>query len=84
MSNMDRKTHRIALRVTKKEAEFLQALSGAEGRSVGNLIRNWMFLHYMEKLKMTPEEVTAIKEKMESDFLVEYKKGKKVRGKKAA
>lgn len=84
MFDMDKKTYRLAFRVTKKEAEFLQAVAGAEGRPVGNLIRSWMFLHYMEKLKLTPEAVREIKEKMEDDFLVEYKKRKKGRGTKAA
>lgn len=84
MSDMEKKTFRLTFRVTEKEAEFLKQVASAEGRPVGNLIRSWMFLHYMEKLKLSPEEVTAMKEKMESDFVAEISKKKKGRGKKAA
>jgi len=84
MSNMDKKTHRIAIRVSKREAEFLKEVAGAEGRPVGNLIRKWLMLHYMEKLSLTPAEISALKEKIESDTIAEVSKKKRGRGKKAA
>lgn len=84
MSDMEKKTYRMTFRVTEKEGEFLKQVAGAEGRPVGNLIRKWLMLHYMEKLALTPAEMSAMKEKIESDTLAEISKKKRVRGKKAA
>jgi hypothetical protein len=84
MSNMDKKTHRIAIRVSEKEADFLKQVAGEEGRPVGNLIRKWLMLHYLEKLALTPAEISALKEKIESDTIAEVSKKKRGRGKKAA
>jgi hypothetical protein len=86
MSDMEKKTYRLTFRVTEKEGEFLRQIAGAEGRPVGNLIRKWLMLHYMEKLALTPEEISEMKEKIESDTLAEISKKKKKRGhaKKAA
>jgi hypothetical protein len=83
---MEKKTHRIAIRVSKGEADFLKQVAGVEGRPVGNLIRKWLMLHYLEKLSLTPEEISEMKEKIESDTIAEISKKKKKRGhaKKAA
>lgn len=85
MHDMEKKTYRMIFRVTEKEAEFLKEVAGVEGRPVGNLIRKWLMLHYIEKLALTPAEASAMKEKIEADTFAEIsKKKKKGRGKKAA
>ena len=86
MSNMDKKTYRMAFRVTEKEGEFLKKVAGVEGRTVSNLIQNWLMLHKLEELDLTPEKISEMKKKIESDTLAEIskKKKKKGHGKKAA
>lgn len=80
MSNMEKKTYRMAFRCSKKEAEFLKQVAGEEGRPVGNLIRNWLLLHKLEELSMTPAEIKVMKEMIEESVLAEISKKKKKKG----
>lgn len=84
MSNMEKKTYRMAFRCSKKEMEFLKQMAGEEGRPVGNLIRSWLLLNYLQELSLTPAEISTMKKKIEADALAEVSKKKKGRGKKAA
>jgi hypothetical protein len=77
MSNMQKKTFRMAVRVSKKEMEFLKQVAGEEGRPVGNLVRNWLLLHYLEELRLTPDEIKTLKEKTEMEALAITAKRKK-------